>query len=91
MAGVYTGHVRWQQRQGKFQPDLVRAEVKKGKCGTEPAYHYTFGRENTNRHLGTVFPIYNKIILVVKRIEFVSDRLLYLILKYQLLYANSVY
>jgi hypothetical protein len=50
---------------------------------TEPADDYTFlyGNGNSDRHLGTGFLIHKGIILAVRKIEFVSDAIPYLILK----------
>jgi hypothetical protein len=51
--------------------------------GTEPAGEYTFfyGKENENCELGTGFFVHKRIILAVKRVEFISDRMSYMILR----------
>jgi hypothetical protein len=50
---------------------------------TEPAAEYTFfyGKGNRNNELGIGFFIHKKILSAVKRVEFVSDRLSYIILR----------
>jgi hypothetical protein len=51
--------------------------------GTIPAGKYTFfyGNGNQNHELGTGFILHKRIILAVKRFEFVSDRMPYIILR----------
>jgi hypothetical protein len=50
---------------------------------TEQAGEYTFlyGRGNENHELGTCFFIHKRIVSAVKRVEFVSDRMSYIILR----------
>jgi exonuclease III len=67
----------------KCKLDLVGVqEVRWDRGGTEPVGEYTFFCENgsENHELGTGFCIHRRIISTVKRVEFVSDRMSYIIL-----------
>jgi hypothetical protein len=67
----------------RYTLDLVEVqEVRWDGNGTEPAGKYTFFMERRIRTMNWVqFFVHKKIILAIKRVEFVSDRMLYIILR----------
>jgi exonuclease III len=68
----------------KYRLDLVGVwEVRWEKSGTERAEDYMFfyGEGNGDHQLGTVFFVHMRIISVVRRVEFISDRMSYIILR----------
>jgi hypothetical protein len=67
---------------GKYKLDLVGAQVRWEKGGTERAQDYTFlyGQGNGDHQLGTGFFIHKRILSAVRRVEFISDRMSYIIL-----------
>jgi hypothetical protein len=69
---------------GKCKLDLVGVQkVRSEKGGTERAEDYIFfyGQGNGDHQLGTGFFVHKKIVTAVRRVEFISDRMSYIILR----------
>jgi hypothetical protein len=58
-------------------------EVRWDRGGTKPASKYTFfyGMKNENHELGTGFFVHKRIISAIKKVEIVSNRMSYIILR----------
>jgi hypothetical protein len=68
----------------KYELNLVgMQEVRWEGGGTEPAgkFAFLYGKGNENHELGTGFLFRKKIVSTVKKFEFVSDRMSYIILR----------
>jgi hypothetical protein len=75
-----------------YKVDFVGVqEVRWEKGGTERAEDYTFfyGEASDDRQLGTGFFMHKRIILAVKRVEFISDRMPYIIKRWLMKYYYS--
>jgi hypothetical protein len=69
---------------GKYKLDLVGVqEVRWETGGTERAEDYTFfyGQGNWDHQLGTGFFIRKRMVSAVRRVEFISNRMSYIILR----------
>jgi len=66
----------------RYRLDVVgEQEFRWDKGGTERAGAYIFYMEKENHQLGTGFFVHHRIVSAVKRVEFVSDRVSYIILR----------
>jgi exonuclease III len=69
---------------GKYKSDLVGVqEVRGDKEGTVRAEEYTFfyGKGQENHQLGTGLFVHQTIVSAINRVEFVSDRMSYTVLR----------
>jgi exonuclease III len=67
----------------RYRLDLVGVqEVRWEGSGTAPAGGYTFcyGKGNENHEFGTRFFVHKRMVSAIKRVEFISDRMSYIIL-----------
>jgi hypothetical protein len=51
--------------------------VGQGRHFKSRGFYFFYGKVNKNHQSGTVFFVHHRILSVVKRVEFVSDRMLY--------------
>jgi len=68
---------------GRYKLDIVVKRVRwdKGSTLREGDYDFFYGKGNDNHQLGTGFFVHRRILSAVKRVEFVTDRLSYIVLR----------
>jgi len=78
-AGSFTAAAR---ELARYKLHLVGVQVRWDRKGTVRGdYNFFFGKGNENHQLGTGSFVQHRIVSAVKKVEFVSDRVSYIILK----------
>ena len=80
--GRFTDSSNWEL--ARYRSDLVGVqEVRWDRGGTVRAggYNCVYGKGNENNQLGIGFFVHHRIVSAVKRVEFVSDRVSYVVLR----------